>query len=303
MRVLDMLLIMIRKHREFRVVLIHVYSGRAFLWTLSSVYLAKILRKKIILWLHGGNLPNYYKVHPMLVDRTFAKTDKIFAPSKYLAQAFEDKFDVEILPYELPINSYPVKVRRNTAPRLFWLRAFNAGYNPVMAVRVVHQLQKKYANTELIMAGPDNGDGSLQKTRQLAKELGVSDRIKFTGLVTKKQIKEIGSDCDIFINTTNVDNTPVSVVEAMAMGLCVISTNVGGIPFLINNEEDGLLVEANDYVGMSLACERILMNPDLSEKLSRNARKKSQMYDWSNLSKRWCDIIFDLHGNLVIDDQ
>ena len=80
------------------------------------------------------------------------------------------------------------------------------------------------------MVGPDK-DGSLEKTKQYAKEKGVLHRVRFTGGLSKTEWIELSKDYNIFINTTNVDNTPVSVMEAMALGFPVISTNVGGVPF------------------------------------------------------------------------
>jgi glycosyltransferase involved in cell wall biosynthesis len=92
---------------------------------------------------------------------------------------------------------------------------------------------------------------------------------------------------DIFLNTTNIDNTPVSVLEAMACGLCVVSTNVGGIPYLLEHEHDALLVPPNDPQAMATAVHRLLNEPDLAERLSRNARQKAAQCDWSIILPQW----------------
>src|SRR6185436_16069131 len=98
----------------------------------------------------------------------------------------------------------------------------------------------------LTMIGPDKGDGSLQQTQRVAGERGVVNHISFVGGVPKREVPERLSHADIFLNTTNVDNTPVSVLEAMACGLCVVNTNVGGLPYLLEHEEDALLVPPAD---------------------------------------------------------
>ena len=220
-----------------------------------------------------------------------ARLTRIFAPSGYLKAAFEDDFDVEILPYELEIKSYPYRKRTEISPRLLWLRAFNAGYNPLMAVRVVHRLAQRYPLVHLTMCGPDNGDGSFQATRKLAEELGVSERIEMPGKVSKERIRELGQECDIFINTTNVDNTPVSVIEAMAMGMCVVSTNVGGIPYLISSERDGLLVLPDDDEGMAGACSLLLSDEGFASRLSENARMASKKFEWGVLAPIWESVL------------
>jgi len=92
---------------------------------------------------------------------------------------------------------------------------------------------------------------------------------------------------DIFINTANIDNTPVSVIEAMASGLCVVSTNVGGIAYLLEDQVDSLLVPADDVDAMVVAVKRILTEPDLAERLSSNARRKAEQFDWSVVLPLW----------------
>lgn len=294
-RVTDMLYTLVKHCSLYRVVILHVYSGRAFLWALSAGTLAKLLGKKLVLWLHGGNLPVYYTRHKQPVEFLFRQADRIVAPSSYLAQAFRPRFEVTILPYELPIQTYPYRIRTSIRPKLLWLRAFNAGYNPTMAPHVIRLLGEDYPDIALAMCGPDSGDGSFQDTQQLAGELGVADKISFPGLISKERIKELGLECDIFINTTNCDNTPVSVIEAMTMGMCVVSTNVGGLPHLVSHEQDGLLVPPNDPNAMAAACRQLLSNPSLVQRLSCNAYQKAQSFDWANIAPKWQDLLASLH--------
>ena len=82
----------------------------------------------------------------------------------------------------------------------------------------------------LAMIGPDV-DGSLTKVKDLARKKNLD--VNFTGKLSKPEWINYSKDFNVFINTTNFDNTPVSVIEAMALGLPVVSTNVGGMPFLI----------------------------------------------------------------------
>ena len=141
------------------------------------------------------------------------------------------------------------------------------------------------------MIGPDRGDGSLQEMKQTAKELGVANRILLPGRISKSEVTEWMSGADIFLNTTHVDNTPISVLEAMACGVCVVSTNVGGIPYLLDHEHDALLVPSDDPVAMATAIRRLLCEPRLSERLSRNARQKVKQFDWSVIFPQWEELL------------
>jgi glycosyltransferase involved in cell wall biosynthesis len=137
------------------------------------------------------------------------------------------------------------------------------------------------------MIGPDRGDGSLQRTQRLADELGIADRIAYHGPVPKQQVPDWLNRADIFLNTSRVDNTPVSVLEAGACGLCIVSTNVGGLPYLLRDHHDALLTPDDDAQAMAEAVRSILTEPDLGRRLSRNAHDTARRCDWSEVLPQW----------------
>jgi len=164
----------------------------------------------------------------------------------------------------------------------------------MMAIRVLGKLIDKYPDATLCMVGPDK-DGSLESCQILAKALNVVDRISFTGLLTKKEWIDLSSNYDIFINTTNFDNHPVSVIEAMALGFPIVSTNVGGLKYLHADKQDALLVEKNDVNSMVEKIHSVLEDCTLAESLSINARKKAESFDWSEVSNEWFQLIEGVH--------
>jgi glycosyltransferase involved in cell wall biosynthesis len=113
------------------------------------------------------------------------------------------------------------------------------------------------------------------------------ERVTFGGAIDKRDIPGVLDRADIFLNTSNVDNTPVTLLEAMAAGLCIVSTDVGGIPYLLQHGYDSLLVPPNEPEAMAYAIRRILTEPQLAGYLSRNARLKAEQFDWSNILPRW----------------
>ena len=144
------------------------------------------------------------------------------------------------------------------------------------------------------MYGPDMRDGSLERLKAVVQRLKLGGRVQVVGPVHKSEVPNALRQEDIFLNTTNVDNTPVSVLEAMACGLCVVSTNVGGLPYLLTNGHDALLVPPNDAVAMSFAVRRVLTEPGLAERLSRNARAKAEEFDWSILLPQWEKLLIEV---------
>ena len=132
------------------------------------------------------------------------------------------------------------------------------------------------------------GDGPERAVWQaLAVAEGVADRIQFVGQIPKDAVPQWLDRGDIFLNTTNIDNTPVSTLEAMACGLCVVSTNVGGLPYLLTNEQDALLVPPNDPAALAVAVRRLLTEPELAGRLSQNARRKAEQHDWAVVLPQW----------------
>jgi glycosyltransferase involved in cell wall biosynthesis len=174
---------------------------------------------------------------------------------------------------------------------LVWLRAFHEMYNPMLGPAVLARLISEYPEARLTMIGPDKGDGSLERTRRAAAVLGVSGACRFVGGVEKREVPAWLAKGDIFLNTTNVDNAPVSVIEAQAAGLCVVSTNVGGIPYLLENEKDALLVAPCDARAMAEAVRRLLVEPGLAASLSQNGRLKAERFDWSYIVPEWESLI------------
>jgi glycosyltransferase involved in cell wall biosynthesis len=198
---------------------------------------------------------------------------------------------LRLLPNALDLSAYRFRLRRQPRQTVVWLRAFHEIYNPTLVPRVLQLLVRDYPGLQMTMIGPNKADGSLDRTRLLAAQLGVLNRLSLPGPVPKEDTPAWLDKGDIFLNTPNVDNTPVSVLEAMACGLCVVSTNAGGLPYLLQDGEDALLVPTNSPQAMAAAVRRVLSEPKLAERLSRNARAKATRHDWSVVLPQWEELL------------
>jgi glycosyltransferase involved in cell wall biosynthesis len=285
-RVFDMARAVWRWRNEYTVAHVEVYSGSAFRWAELSCALLRLAGKPYLQTLHGGNLPAFARRWPERVRRLFAHAVAVTTPSAYLLEQMSVyRADLRLLPNPLLVEAYEFHPRAQPAPRLIWLRAFHAIYNPTLALRALSQLTAEFPDISLTMVGPDKG--GLAHFQKTVAELGLNERVELPGAVAKSAVGAYLNQGDIFLNTTNVDNTPVSVLEAMACGLCVVSTNVGGIPYMLEHERDALLVPPDDPAAMAAAVRRLLTEPGLAEKLSRNARRKTEGYDWSFILPQW----------------
>lgn len=285
-RVLEMLW-HVHKHRKWAsCVLIDTYSTQNFWYAVSCARLCRILSMPYFLILHGGNLPMRLKRNPRISTNIFKQAKLNISPSRYLLEKFQEaKFcNLKYIPNFIFIEKYCFKQRKNIRPKLLWVRAFHAIYNPILAIKVLEKLMKEYPETKLCMVGPQK-DHTYKECVNYAKKHKLP--VKFTGKLKKQEWVELSEDYDIFLNTTNIDNAPVSILEAMALGLPIISTNVGGIPYLLKHKETGFLVPRADTKAMLAAVKSFLKNPASVEIITKNARKQVENFNWEIVKEDW----------------
>ena len=289
LRLLDMCWCTIKNSRSSDYIFIDTFSSLNFYFAFVISQLARLLSIKYIPILHGGNLPNRIKRSKRMSDMIFKNSYKNISPSNYLKKAFEEQgYKVDHIPNVLEIDEYKFKKRESLRPKLLWVRAFKHLYNPLLAIEVANNLKKEFSEVQLCMIGPFIDD-SFEKTQEKVKEYGMTDDVEYTGTLSKEAWIKRSEEFDVFINTTNFDNTPVSVMEAMALGLPVVSTNVGGMPFLIENNVDGILVEKENVEEMTNAIKKLFETDAIA--LANRARSKAKSFGWEQVKVKWFEIL------------
>ncbi len=289
-RLLHMLLAIIKHTRKVDYVLIDTYSTSNFYFAYWSSQLCRLLHLKYIPILHGGNLPKRLKNSPKLSKSIFNNAHINVAPSAYMQHEFK-KFgysNLVYIPNSIHLKNYHFKQRNQDNINLLWVRSFSEIYNPLLAVKILKTLLDEGVQATLCMVGPDN-DGSLMKAKNYANALQIE--VLFTGKLSKDEWIALAENYNMFINTTNFDNMPVSVIEAMALGLPIVSTNVGGMPFLVAHNQEGLLVEPNNIDEFVEAIKNVHYNAEIAHKFAKNARKKVEQYDWELVKKQWVSLL------------
>lgn len=290
LRMLDMLYGVYKNRKSCDIVLIDTYSTQNFYYAVLVASLCKKFKLPYIPILHGGSLPKRLKKSPSLSVGLFNSAKINVAPSRYLVEAFAKAgySHVTHIPNSIELDKYKYKSRTKISPKLLWVRSFHEIYNPILALEVVALLKVKYPDISLCMIGPDK-DGSLEKCKAYASKNNLD--VTFTGGLPKQEWLALAAKYDVFINTTNFDNTPVSVIEAMALGLPVVSTNVGGIPYLITHNKNGLLVSKNDAEAMADQIECLLIEPALCKEITSEALEVVKTYDWKNVKAQWIALL------------
>lgn len=285
--------------RDVDVVVIAVFSGLSFWMAEYSSWLARLTGKRVVLFLHGGNLPVFGETRRRRIERVLSRADVIMAPSDFLAQTFRSwGYDVHIVPNVLDIDRYDYEPRTSARPNLLWMRTFHEHYDPIMAVRVFAKVAQVHPEASMTMGGADHG--LLEATISEAESLGVKDRIKFPGYVQNEVKRAAFADNDIYLNTNVVDNMPVSLLEASACGLVPVATAVGGIPAIVESGVNGILVDSGDVDAMASAVLEVIARDDQFRQLSAEARKLAEKSGWPSVYERWVEELSLVLPHLVL---
>lgn len=295
-RLLDTVNTVIARRKEYNVAVVPLFGTMpSFIWQEIATRLLKLFKKKIILGVHGGSIPGQIEKGANRFVKALKRADVLVAPSPYFAHYLEDKgFKIRIIENPVDLSEYTFHQKEIIRPRILWMRAFTDVYNPAMAIRVAKRLSEKYKDFQMVMAGKD---GPLTSTiKKMAGENGLSNKIIFPGYINMQEKLRFTRDYDIYICTNKIDNAPVSLIEFMHLGLPIVSVNVGGIPYLIQHEQNGLLVNDDDDEAMFMQIIRLIENHSLAKTISLNAYQYAQRYDEKNVIRKWKTLLCELEN-------
>lgn len=285
------------KRNKFDIAILPLYGTRpSFIWQEIAARLLKYFRKKIILVVHGGSIRERMMENAKPFLKALQRADLVACPSPFLQEVLK-KYSIESVVIEnvLDLSAYTFIAKKSIRPRILWMRAFEDIYNPAMAVELARILRKKYTDFKMVMAGADKG--LLAGIQAMIEKENLQDIIELPGYINLEQKKAFANEYDLFISTNNIDNAPVSMVEFMAMGLPVISTNVGGIAFMIEDTINGFLVPQNDANAMAEKIIELIENPKRATRITRNAFIFSRKFDEEIVLKKWTAQINSLNKN------
>lgn len=275
---------------------IHTYSASYFSFLLAptpAILIAKLFGKKVILNYKSGEAEDHLRRWPKTTAPIIRLCDKIVTPSGYLVDVFAKfGFSAEPVFNIADTNRYRSRKRVPLRPAFLSNRNFEPLYNVACTLRAFGIVQKKFPDAVLMIAGEGSEKRRLKK---LAKQLKLKN-VEFKGRVSPAAMPELYDKADIYLNTPNIDNMPSSVIEAYAAGTPVVSTNAGGIPYILEHEKSGLLVDVDDHSELANQVIRLLQDNDLAQEIISNGLVLSKKYSWENVRKDWVRIYRELVG-------
>lgn len=271
------------KGKDFDVFHIHCCSNWGFLPAVVGVSVGRRLGKRIVLTYHGGGGEKFFDRHPKLVRHFLTRTDANIVLSGFLAQVFEKHgLPFVTIPNILELDDSRFRQREMLQPNYICTRAHEPLYNIPCILRAFHKVQSIRPEATLTLVG---GGSEHENLVQMAKELGLQN-VTFTGRVANEDIYTYLDRADIMLSAPTVDNMPVSLLEAMNAGLLVISSKVGGVPYMVKNNNTGLLFDSDDSDALAGKMLWAVDNQTISRAIALQGHKAVSRYRWENIKEQ-----------------
>jgi len=270
-----------------RVDVAHLFSASYWSFLLGpvpAIVAARALRKRVVLHYHSGEAEDHLARFGPLVHPWLRLVDEIVVPSDYLRRVFERHgYRPRVIRNVVDTSRFRYRDRIPLRPRLLSTRNFEPHYRVENTLKAFAILRRRHPDATLTLAGYGSQEARL---RRLADALGTGG-IHFVGRVEPPSVPALYDRADIFLNSSVVDNQPVSILEAFASGLSVVTTATGDIPAMLRGGEAGLLVPAGDPAAMADAVAGLLENPDRALRMARRGRDEAREYGWTRVREAW----------------
>ncbi len=287
-RLLAYVLVARREIRGARIV--HIMANSGWAWHLLVLPVARLALARqvpLIINYRGGLADEFLSEGPRHVRRLLARADLRVVPSSFLQRVFaKQELDAVIIPNIIDLSRFKQCPLRDfgAAPVLLVARNLELIYDNATAIRAFAHLRAHFPEAQLIVAGEGP---ELARLKALCTELGVTEVVEFVGRVSNTDMPALYQRSHCFLNASTVDNMPISILEAFASGVPVVSTDAGGIPDLVENGRSGLLVPIGDALSMATAARRLLADAALAERLRAAGLQEAGRYSWSCVKHLW----------------
>jgi len=261
--------------------LVHVMANSGWAWHMfaaPAIWIASLRRVPVVVNYRGGDAENFFARAFARVRPTLSRASAVIVPSGFLHGVFE-KYGVatSIVPNIVSLEAFYPAEELPAAPHLLVTRNLEPIYDIETALRAFAIVANRHRDARLTVAGsgPDR-----EKLERLSQELGVASSVWFVGAMENTQLPALYRQASIALNSSLVDNFPISLLEALASGVPIVSTSVGGIPYLVEHEATALLVPPRAPAALAQAVLRLLEDQPLALRLRAAGLETVQRYAW-----------------------
>ncbi len=267
--------------------IVHVFSSAMtgyLIATLPPLIVARLFGVPVLLNYHSGELREHIEEWPATALPSMRRTEKIVVPSRFLAEIFaEHGLRAESIANIVDAEKFRFRERSPLSPVFVSNRNLEAHYNVGDVLRAFKLIRESVPEARLIVAGDGTESESL---REMEREMAIGN-VEFLGRVEPDAMPQVLDSADVYLNTSVVDNMPLSFIEAFAAGLPVVSYATGGIPYIVSDGENGILVKQGDYADLAARAVALVNDPDLAIRIAANARRESEKYTFESVKDAW----------------
>lgn len=276
---------------------VHVFSASYFSFLLGpapALLIARLMGKRVILNYHSGEAEDHLAHWGILVHPWLRLAHEIVVPSQFLREVFKRfGYNARAIANIADTSAFGFRERRQLQPRLISTRNLESHYRVEVIIRAFALVRQRYPEATLLIAGYGTQEQAL---RHLVKELAI-DGVIFHGRYAPSSAPRLYANADIFVNASVIDNQPVSILEAFASGVPVISTPTGDIAAMLDGGELGMLVPPEDPQAIANAVESLIKNPQQSTEMVYRAYRSLERYSWEQVRDSWAEIYSTAHVN------
>jgi glycosyltransferase involved in cell wall biosynthesis len=259
-------------------------SGNYFrLRSLPLILWCRLRGVRCVVNYRGGLAESFFRRSGWWALPVLRKASLVTVPSGFLERIFRG-FDVAttVVPNICELERFSFRERPSPKPTILVNRNFEPIYNVGLALDAFRLVKERFPDATLTVAGTGSEEANLKAK---AAALGV-DGIDFVGRVDHAGMPALFDRHDVYVNPTNVDNMPISILESFASGIYVVSTDVGGVPDLMTHDAHGLLVPGGDAPAMAAAIERVLTDDAFRKGVQARARARAASFEWTRIRSR-----------------
>jgi glycosyltransferase involved in cell wall biosynthesis len=270
---------------------VHVMANSGWAWHLLAAPALRIARWRsvpAIVNYRGGQAAEFFDRAPRHVLRTLGDAALRVVPSGFLERVFAAHgLAAEVVPNVVDLGRFaprPAATWPPAAPHLVVTRNLEPIYDIPTALRAFARVRARHPQARLTVAG---SGPELQNLQALAHELGIAAAVRFSGRIPNERIGALYAEADLVLNPTTADNMPISILEALASGVPIVSTDAGGIPDLVEHERTALLVPVGDADALASAALRLLGDAALAARLRDQGLRDVARFDWTHVRDQW----------------
>jgi glycosyltransferase involved in cell wall biosynthesis len=273
-----------------------VHASSASYWSfllapLPAVLAGRMFHRPVVLNYHSGEAEDHLAHWGSLIHPWLRLVDEIVVPSEYLKGVFSTYgYRARVIHNTIDTERFRYRIRTPLHPRFLSIRNFEWYYGVEQTIRAYALLKPKYPDATLSIVGAGSLEGDLKR---LCRSLAITG-IRFLGAIKPSDMPSIHDGADIFLNSSLLDNQPLSILEAVASGLPIVSTGVGDIANMIESGVTGTIVPERDPAAMADAVMGLLKQPDRARSMASRAYERLDRYSWNRVGSQWATLYDDL---------